>query len=218
MKDKKSILILLGGMWHDFDGYAKDVTPVLEAVGYRVEATYDLDLLTRLDQAGYDLVLSYTCFYKHREGCDDTGAEKLTDEQLRGLAGWVRSGGALLAAHAATCLGESDPEYGKLLGGVFVSHPEPFTFNVFPLSGKHPITAAISAFEIHDEFYIQEYAPDVEIHMAALYQDALYPMAWSKLEGRGRVAHLAPGHFPEVWNHPAYRQLLLQTTDWLVNS
>jgi len=215
---EKSILMLLGGMWHNFDGYAAAMKPVFAAAGYRTDATYDLDILTRLDQAGYDLVLSYTCFFQHRPGYDDTGLEKMTDEQVRGLTSWVRAGGALLAAHAATCLNGTDPEYGRLLGGVFVSHPEPFTFSVYPLSGAHPITAGVPAFEVHDEFYIQKYDPSVEIHMAALYQDVAYPMAWSRPEVRGRVAHVAPGHFPEVWNNVTYQKLMLQTIGWLVNS
>ncbi len=212
----KSILILLGGMWHDFDGFASAMKPVFEAGGCRVEATYDLDVLTRLDRAGYDLVLSYTCLFKHRPGCDDSGPEKLTDEQVQGLTRWVRNGGGLLAAHAATCIADSSLALGTLLGGVFVSHPEPFTFTVYPLSGEHPITAGIQAFEVHDEFYIQKYNPSVEIHMAAIYQAVAYPMVWSRRAGKGRVAHVAPGHFSEVWNHAAYQRLMLQTAGWLV--
>jgi type 1 glutamine amidotransferase len=214
----KSILILLGGMWHDFDSFASAMKPVFEAEGCRVEATYDLDALTRLDQVGYDLVLSYTCLFKHRQGYDDRGPEKLTDEQVHGLTRWVRNDGGLLAAHAATCIADSSPALGALLGGVFVSHPEPFTFSIYPLSGEHPITADIQAFEVHDEFYIQKYSPSVEIHMAAIYLDVTYPMVWSRREGKGRVAHVAPGHFPKVWDHAVYQRLMLQTAGWLIDA
>jgi type 1 glutamine amidotransferase len=205
-------------MWHDFDGFANAMKPVFEAEGCKVEATYDLDVLIRLDRAGYDLVLSYTCLFKHRERYDDTGPEKLTDDQVRALTRWVRSGRALLAAHAATCIGDSTLDLGALFGGVFVSHPEPFTFTVYPLSGEHPITAGIQAFDVHDEFYIQKYDPSVAIHMAAIYQNVAYPMVWSRPEVKGRVAHVAPGHFPEVWNHAAYQRLMLQTASWLVSA
>ena len=213
---EKSILMLLGGMWHDFDGFANAMKPVFAAKGYRTDATYDLDVLTRLERTNCDLVLSYTCLFKHRQGYDDGGPEELTDEEVHGLARWVRNGGGLLAAHAATCIADSNPALGTLLGGVFVSHPEPFTFSIYPLSGDHPITADIQAFDVHDEFYIQKYSPSVEIHMAAIYQDVAYPMVWSRREGKGRVAHIAPGHFPEVWNHAAYQRLLLQTAGWLI--
>ncbi len=218
MKQKeKCILLLLGGMWHDFAGFASAMKPVFEAEGYRVESTYDLDVLRRLEQGDYDLLLSYTCFTKHRPDHDDTGPEKLTDDQLHGLTCWLWGGGSLLAAHAATVIGDSDPELGRLLGGVFISHPEPLTFTVAPLASEHPITAGLEAFEIYDEFYIERYDPAVEIHMAALYQGRLYPMAWSRTEANGRVVHIAPGHFPDVWNHPMYRRLMLQTAGWLTD-
>lgn len=214
---QKSILILLGGMWHDFDGFTTAMKPVFETAGYRVEATYDLDALTRLDHADHDLIISYTCFYKHREGYDDTGPEKMTEDQVAGLTRWVRTGGRLLAAHAATALGDSNPHLGTLFGGMFLSHPEPFTFTLVPMSGEHPITANIPAFEVRDEFYIQKYDPSVQVHMVSMYQGVAYPMVWSRTEVRGRVAHVAPGHFPEVWLHPAYQRLMLQTTAWLTN-
>ena len=91
--NKKSVLVLLGGMWHDFDGFASVMKPVFEAVGYRVESTYDLDALRRLEQAGCDLLLSYTCLSSHRQGYADTGPEKLTDDQVSGLTRWVQQGG-----------------------------------------------------------------------------------------------------------------------------
>jgi type 1 glutamine amidotransferase len=213
----KSVLILLGGMWHDFDGFASLIQLVFESKGFRVESTYDLDILRHLDQAGCDLLLSYTCLSEHRHGYDDSGPDKLTNDQVSGLKRWVRQGGALLAVHAATVIGLSSPRLGRLFGGVFISHPEPFPFIVYPLSSEHPITAGIPAFQVHDEFYIQKVDNSVEIHMAAIYQDTAYPMVWSRLEGKGRVAVVAPGHSAEVWDHPIYQRLLLQAAGWLLN-
>ena len=214
--EPKSILILLGGMWHDFDGFANTMKPFFENAGYRVSVTYDLEILTRLDHELYDLILSYTCFFKHREGYNDTGPEKMTEAQVAGLTRWVRNGGGLLAAHAATAIGDSGPELGALFGGIFLSHPEPFSFVVAPMSGVHPIVANIPAFEVHDEFYIQRYDPSVEVHMIAMYQDVAYPMVWSRIENLGRVAHIAPGHFREVWLNPVYQRLMLQAAAWLI--
>ena len=57
---------------------------------------------------------------------------------------------------------------------------------------------------------------DVQVHMVAFDRAFAYPMAWSKSEGRGRVAHLAPGHSAQVWSLEPYQRLLLQTLDWLV--
>lgn len=211
----KRVLVLLGGQWHDFDGFASAMRSLLEPRGVQVEATYDLDSLLQLEENRYDLVLSYTCLTRDEDGTGDTGPDRLTNAQVDGLAGWVRSGGAFLAAHAATVVGESDPALAALIGGVFVSHPPPFAFTVYPVFGKHPITAGIEAFTVHDEFYIEAYTPDVQVHMIAFDRGVAYPMAWSRNEGRGRVAHIAPGHSAAVWNLEPYQQLLLQTMEWL---
>jgi len=211
----KNVLILLGGLWHDFDGFASAMQALLTPHGFQVEATYDLDRLSHLEEHHYDVVIGYTCFSAHREGYNDISPEKLTNNQINGLTSWVRSGGALLAVHSATVMGESDSALGELIGGVFVSHPPPFTFTVYPIYGGHPMTMGIEAFTIYDEFYMETHMPDVQVHMVAFDRGVAYPMAWSRTEGQGRVAHIAPGHFREVWELKPYQQLLLQTIDWL---
>jgi len=214
----KNVLILLGGLWHDFDGFASTMKSLLAPHGFQVEATYDLDSLSHLDENHYDVVISYTCFSPHREGFNDISPEKLTNVQIDGLTNWVRNGGALLAVHSATVTGESDTALGELLGGVFVSHPSPFTFTVYPVYGEHPMTIGIEAFAVHDEFYMEAHTPAVQVHMVAFDRGVAYPIAWSKAEGRGRVAHIAPGHFREVWELKPYQQLLLQTIGWLTEN
>ena len=211
------VLILLGGLWHDFDGFSKTIKPVLEKVGCIVETTYDMDALTYLDDEEYNLVLSYTCFSENREDAKDSDPEGLTDTQLLGLIRWVQCGGSLLAVHSATVLGTTDTTYAELLGGSFISHPEPYTYMVYPLMGEHPIKSGIDAFAVHDEFYIENFDPSVDIHMVSIDRSVAHPMVWSKEERRGRVANIAMGHFPEVWGLPAYQKLMLQTIDWLVN-
>ncbi len=44
----KRVLILLGGMYHDFSGFSAWAKPVFTAAGCQVEATYDLERLTCL--------------------------------------------------------------------------------------------------------------------------------------------------------------------------
>ena len=211
----KHLLIVLGGLHHDFDGFARDIKSLFEANDWSVEATHDLDVLTRLDEADYQVVLSYTCLSKNIPEQENPTPERLTDEQVHRLASWVQQGGGLLAVHCATVTGESNPDLARLLGGSFISHPAPFTFTLYPVSDGHPIISTVPPFDVHDEFYIERCEPSVKIHMSADYQGATYPMVWSKLEGAGRVAHVAPGHFPEVWNHPHYQRLMIQAVHWL---
>ncbi len=215
----KRMLIILGGLYHDFDGFADAMQSLFEAHGgWSVETTFDLDVLTDLKTTDFRIVLSYTCLSKNTAAQDASTPEKLTNVQVRGLADWVQNGGALLTVHCATVLGESGPELQRLFGGAFISHPAPFTFTIYPVGNAHPITSGVAAFDVYDEFYIQQCEPSVEIHMFAIHNGASYPMVWSKLDGAGRVAHIAPGHFPEVWNLAAYQRLLIQAADWLTTT
>jgi type 1 glutamine amidotransferase len=213
--NEKSILIILGGTWHDFDGFTTVLRPVFEDAGYRVTPTYDFDVLTRLGGSDYDVTLLYTCVGEVRDDPDAKTAPGFSEAQVTGLLEWVRAGGGLLAAHAATVAGQSSPVLKALLGGVFVTHPPQFAFTVYPLYREHPITAGIEAFTVRDELYVQAYDATVEIHAVTIDRGVAYPMVWSRCEGQGRVAHVALGHGPEVWNLPPYQRLMLQAANWL---
>ncbi|MBN1812062.1 MAG: ThuA domain-containing protein [Anaerolineae bacterium] len=210
----KKILMTLGGTWHDFDGFAAAMTPVLQKAGYEVDATYDLDALAQVAEGGYDLVLLNTCIGEVRQD-DGPTAPGLTDAQAESLASWVQGGGGLLAVHAATVAGQTSPALRALVGGVFVEHPPQFSFTVYPLYKEHPITAGIGAFTVHDEFYVQAYDDTVAIHAIALDRGVAHPMVWSKSEGKGRVVYIAMGHGPEVWELEPYQRLVLQAIEWL---
>lgn len=213
----KRVLILLGGMYHDFEGYSAWAQPLFAAAGCQVEATYDLQRLETLG-AEVDLLVSYTSLSLHPEGQDSPTPELLTEAQIAGLRAWVQCGGGLLAVHSATVAGKSGPAFGELMGGVFVEHPPQFAFTVYPMRQPHPITAGIEAFTVHDEFYIQDLASPVEVHMVALDRGQAHPMAWTREEGQGRVAHIAMGHSTLVWELPQYRQLILQAAAWVLGA
>lgn len=212
---EKHALILLGGMWHDFDGFARTIGALLETAGWQVRATYDLDELTRLDANPCELVLSYTCFSLHGEGLDNSGPDRMSDAQVDGLTRWVRTGGGFLSAHCASVCGESGPGLQALTGGRFVSHPDPFVFTVYPVYRAHPIIAGVQAFSVFDELYVEECDPSVDIHMTTIDRGVAYPMVWSKNEEQGRVVHIAPGHYAAVWANEQYQRLVMQAVGWL---
>lgn len=210
----KRVLLILGGIFHDFEGFTAAARPVLEGAGHTLTPMYDLDELTRLGAGDYDVVMSYTSLSKHREGQPATEPQTLTPEQTTALAEWVRGGGALLGVHSATVSGIENPAFKALLGGRFISHPPQFVFTVAPTYRPHPITEGVEAFSVKDEMYIQEYERDVDIHMVTVDRGVAYPMVWSRTEGRGRVAHITLGHDEKVWSHPSFQRLLLQALDW----
>jgi type 1 glutamine amidotransferase len=211
----KKILVILGGMYHDFEGFAHALKDHFSPADYQLVPTYDLDHLLGLQAGQVDVVLSYTSLSKHRPGHNDSGPEKLSNAQVSALQAWVQAGGGLLAVHCGTVVGDSSLDLARLLGGQFIEHPPQFAYTVYPLSVEHPMIAEVEAFSVHDEFYIQRVDPSVQVHLVSIDRGLAYPMAWSKSEGRGRVAHLAPGHAAETWYHPMYRRLLIQAVEWV---
>lgn len=206
-------LILVGGSYHNFEGFVRSMHDLFP--DWEIEHTYDLDAVRSLEEHGYDLVISDTCFARYNDGREQPGPLKMTDEQISGLREWVRAGGAYMPYHSGTVLGDSSPALGELNGGVFVEHPPQFSVTVYPLYGEHPITEGLEAFCVHDEFYKQRLTDQVDVHLVGVDRGTAFPLAWSKHEGRGRVAHVALGHSELVWNHPSYQKLMRNTAAWL---
>jgi type 1 glutamine amidotransferase len=214
--NKKNIYILLGGEWHDFEGFAAAMTQLLDKPEYNTFTTYDADVLTKLDQLECDLLLSYTCLAQASSQAKPGVLTKFTHPQVQGLLKWVQKGGAFLAAHAATVTGETDIAYENLIGGAFISHPPQCTFQVVPLSEQHTITMGINTFTVDDELYIERYASSVHIHMVAIYEGVAYPVVYSREEGRGKVVHIALGHSQKTWDLEPFKRLMLQTVRWMI--
>jgi type 1 glutamine amidotransferase len=210
-------LILLGALYHDFEGFTAYVTPLLQAAGFEVQNTYDMDELLTLSQRGYDLVVSYTDLGQYRDGRTSVGAAFLTEAQAQAWTDWVRTGGRVLGVHGATVRGtQPNAMLKSLLGARFIEHPPQFSFMVYPVLPSHPITEGVEAFALKDEFYMQEFESGLDVHMIALDRGLAYPMVWTRTEGHGRVAYIAMGHSGQVWNLPPYTKLVTQAVSWLM--
>ncbi len=216
MPSDATILLILGGTSHDFDGFAKHMNVTLGEAGYQVEATYELDRLIDLDPGDYDLIMVGTCLSAASRRQDPTLG--YTEVQVEALDRWVAEGGKLLGVHAATTSGQLHPAFATLMGGTFIEHPPQFTFTVYPLFHEHPILADVPAFTVHDEFYIQRTHDDIQIHMVAIDRGRAYPMVWTRPHGAGVVAYIGIGHDEEVWALEPYKRLIRQTVDWLCSS
>jgi type 1 glutamine amidotransferase len=208
------ILIVSGGTWHDFEGFNRWAEPVLRADNYTVECTTDFNRLLKLDNKQTRGVIINTSLGGSTDNSGRKGVD-FTQEQVSALRTWVNAGGGLLAFHSATVSSESNEQYQKLVGGRFLTHPEACVFTVYPMAQKHAITEGVEAFEIKDELYIQSVRDDIDIHMVTVHQGVGHPMAWTRSEGNGRVVHLAPGHFFEVWENPAFKRLFRQSVAWV---
>ena len=50
--------------------------------------------------------------------------------------------------------------------------------------------------------------------MSPAAEHGVQPGGWRRNEGKGRVCVLTPGHNLEIWQHPSYQKLLLNSIHW----
>lgn len=127
---------------------------------------------------------------------------------------YVRKGNGLLAIHSGTAGYDQMPVMRSLLGGVFIHHPEQCPITINPHEG-HPLCIGSNPFTLKDEHYfITLDDPQADVFVTTRSEHGRQPGAWRRTESSGRVAVLTPGHNVQVWLHPSFQALLLNTLRW----
>jgi uncharacterized protein len=143
---------------------------------------------------------------------DQTGW--MTDIVQTAFSDYVRKGNGLLAIHSGTADYAETPLLRNLLGGVFIRHPEQCLVTVNPHVG-HPLCAGSAPFTLKDEHYFMALDDEqADIFVTTTSEHGVQPGAWTRPEGDGRVAVLTPGHNVEVWLHPSFQALVLNSLRW----
>jgi type 1 glutamine amidotransferase len=138
----------------------------------------------------------------------------MTEAAQAAFVAYVRQGNGLLAIHSGTAGYTEMRLLRGLLGGVFDQHPPqcPVTFEPQP---RHPLTAGVEAFTLTDEHYFMTMDDaQAEVFLTTRSEHRVQPGGWRRTEGAGRVGVLTPGHNVEVWLHPSFQALLLNTLKW----
>jgi uncharacterized protein len=128
------------------------------------------------------------------------------------LLRFVRRGGGLVALHAATNGFVRWPAWGGLLGARFVSHP-PFGPATIAVTGDVTTRGVPSRFTVDDEVYVFDRDPAAAsgAHVVARLADGdRRPLAWRRVEGRGRVFQDALGHPDVAWSEGDPRRQLVR--------
>jgi uncharacterized protein len=138
----------------------------------------------------------------------------MTEEVESAFADYVRKGNGLFAIHSGTADYQEMIILRNLLGGVFTHHPEQCAVTM-ELHVNHPLATGITPFTVKDEHYFMKmYDSQADVFMISHSEHGKQPAGWRRTEGAGRVAVLTPGHNLEVWLHPSYQALLLNTLCW----
>ena len=156
----------------------------------------------------------------------------LDDSQKQDMLSFIKEDGkGFVGIHAALDTNYNWPEYGEMIGGYFDQHPWG-TFNA-PIINESPDFPAVRHFPHEfvkfDEIYQPktwsrdkvnvllsldasrlDYANNPRIHR----EDHDFPVAWSKMYGKGRVFYSTLGHTEESWEDPDIRKMYFEAIKW----
>jgi uncharacterized protein len=193
------------------------------------EMRTDTELLTKKDLGRNAKNLSY---FDVLIFASTTGELDMDASQKADMLSFIHDDGkGFVGIHAALDTNYTWPEYGEMIGGWFDQHPW-MTFNA-PIINEDPEFPAVrhfpKAFVKYDEIYQPkawsrdkvnvllsldpnklDYSNNPRIHRT----DHDFPVAWSKMYGKGRVFYSTLGHTAEAWQDPDIRKMYFEAIKW----
>jgi len=174
------------------------VAALAEDDGLIVHHTEDPAVFTAEELRGYAVVVWLS-----------TSGDVLDEAQRAAFGKWLRDGGAFAGIHGATTAEPGWPEFERIVGAVFASHPEIQPGTVHVEDPTHPSTTAIrSPWEHTDEWYDFRSDPRGRVQVLLTVDEASYsgghmgqghPIAWCHRYGKGRCWYTALGHRVETY-------------------
>jgi type 1 glutamine amidotransferase len=157
--------------------------------------------------------------------------DNLTPEQKQDLLAFVHDDGkGFVGAHTGDDAFFEWPEFAEMVGGWFDGHPwGVFDAPVIVEDGQFPAMRHLPArFTIKDEIYQHKNFSRDKIHVLARLdaskldytkpnihrEDRDFPVAWSKMYGKGRVFYATFGHAAETWDDPRVQKLYVEAVKW----
>ncbi len=204
----KQVLVICGDQYHS----AEDVMLGLGRVGksdFHFQPANSAAVLA--GDAAFDAVVLAKLNVKSPQD-PAPWADETSDHLIREF---VNSGGGLLVIHAGTVGYHSAPGIRSLTGGAFQHHPEACEVELLP--SAHLLSTGVAPFTVRDEHYFVEIDSGVEMFLTSHSNHGGQPAGWTNTGGGGRVCALTPGHFPGVWAHQSFEQLLKNALLWVTH-
>ena len=208
-------------------GYRHQVIPLSQAIveqlgtdsgAFDVTATEDTSVFTAENLERYAAVIFYT-----------SGELPMSGVQKAALLDFVRTGGGFLGVHSASDTFYTWPDYLDLVGGYFNNHPWHQAVTIEVVDPSNPVVAFLgNSLQIEDEIYqISDFdyrgshvllrldQSSVDLSASGVHQRFYgWPLAWTRLYGKGRVFYTALGHKAEVWRDSRYQRILTNAILW----
>lgn len=219
-KGRLLYLTLSAGYHHEVVPFSAEIVKQIgdKSGAFETTVTGDVSPFTAENLKHYDAVMFYT-----------TGELPMTDEQKKAFIGFIRSGHGFIGVHSATDTFYMWKDYAELIGGYFNGHPwhQQVTIDVADPANKL-VSFLAPSFQVNDEIYqIDDFNPQTSHVLLRLDPSSVdvkkqgsrpkyygWPVAWTRMDGRGRVFYTSLGHEHDVWNDPRYQKLLLNGINW----
>ena len=141
--------------------------------------------------------------------------KKIRQQDLEALIHYVDEGGGILAIHSASASFKQEPAYHQLLGGRFIEHGR---IQPYQIEAAIEHVANSSPLILNDELYLHEYSEDNSIWLQTSLEGTIEPIAWTKQQGKGKVAYFAPGHRASIFQNDTVKIIIHQLIQWsLIN-
>ena len=193
------------------------------------ELRTDTALLTRKDLGNNAKNLNY---FDVLIFASTTGELEMDPSQKQDMLAFIHDEGkGFVGIHAALDTNYTWPEYGEMIGGWFDQHPwGTFPAPIITEDSDFPAVRHFpKAFVKYDEIYQPkawardkvnvllsldpsklDYSNNPRIHRT----DHDFPVAWSKMYGKGRVFYSTLGHTEESWQDPDIRKMYFEAIRW----
>ncbi len=205
----KTALIVYGG----WDGHQpKEVSQLLDGelrrAGFSTEVSDTLDALLdgeKLKQL--DLIVPVWTM------------GSIKPEQLNPLLQAVKSGVGIAGCHGGMCDAfRNETEYQFMTGGQWVSHPGNDGRHYWvSIIDQNPITEGITDFEVWSEKYYMHVDPAIRVMATTSFEDygdAIMPVTWTKMYGKGRVFYCSLGHHADIVAMPPVLTMMARGMRW----
>lgn len=215
--DQVKVLILTGGHGFERDAFFKVFRENPEIRFTEARHLRDADAYERADLTGYDAVVLYDM------------PKSITESQKARFLSLFDHGIGLLVLHHALVSYQDWPAYERIIGGRYaeeegksgvvtaqVGYEHDVEIPVTIVARKHPITAGMKDFTIHDEIYWGfRVQPDVTPLISTTHSKSGKPLAWCRAQGKSRVVYLQLGHDHSAYDNPNYRRLVARSIRWV---
>ena len=213
---KIRVLVVSGG--HEFEH-----KPFYDVFNSIPSITYDTliqpqanALISSPEVNRYDVLVFYDMF------------DLISPAQQEAYISLLKKGASMIFLHHALVSYQNWPEFIKIVGGQYHTHPVVVNSDTLKASyehnvnipvkvedKKHPVTRGISDFEIVDEVYGDvEILQSVKPLLSTTHPKSMRYLAWINHYGNSDVIYIQLGHGSSCYSNPNFRKLVQQAIEW----